>query len=44
MLYSELSNYGFLEVKRKEFISIGYELSRYTVELEASIDYSRYYL
>jgi hypothetical protein len=44
MLYSELSNYGFLEVGRKELISIGYKLSRYTVEPEVSIDYSRYYL
>jgi hypothetical protein len=44
MLYSELGNYGFLEIRRKELISINYKLPKYTVELEIFIDYSYYYL
>jgi hypothetical protein len=44
MLYSKFGDYGFLEVRRKEFVSIRYKLSRYAVEFKASIDYRYYYL
>jgi hypothetical protein len=44
MFNSEFGNYGFLEVGRKELVSIRYKLPGYTVEPETSIDYRRYYL
>jgi hypothetical protein len=44
MLYSEFGDYGFLEVRRKEFVSIRYKLPRYAVKSKASIDYRRCYL
>jgi hypothetical protein len=44
MFNSEFGNYGFLEVRRKELISVRYKLPKYTVESEASIDYRRRYL
>jgi hypothetical protein len=44
MLDSEFYYYGLLEVGRKELVSIGYELPRYTVKSEAPVDYCCCYL